>query len=406
MTNALAVIFLVLGAAICLIASVGVLRLPDFFMRLHAATKAGVVGTGLVLIGVGFAEPSLGMWTKIALAIVFLLMTTPVAGHLLGRAGYVAGVPLWGGTTEDQLRGTLRRGAFDWPGEAQGRGFMPPPEGRPGSLSAAVPCSEPRERRRVTVCLASAPGMQETIYQAVTLAKVHQAELQGLAIIDTKCLLGPRAAPLGSIFYTSQQRLALLEKAREALAGVVRQFEKAANAASINYSVRFEEGNAVRLLAGPQGPGHLLLVCRHAWFDHGVLEKEFDTLGHLVRRGVYPLIGVSGPPGEIRNVVFIHDGSRYSDRTWEWLIDLDPWPDAALNLIHDDHVGSDALIEARSIALRKRRRFEEPTPRPLPLVMADFQVVVFGNEGHVGWISQAKAMDRIPTNDVPIVVFG
>jgi monovalent cation/proton antiporter MnhG/PhaG subunit len=82
-------------------------------MRMHAATKAGVAGCGLVLIGVGFAEPSLVMWIKIAVSIAFLLLTTPIAAHLLGRAGYVAGVPLWGGTKEDQLSQELRRGDFD-----------------------------------------------------------------------------------------------------------------------------------------------------------------------------------------------------------------------------------------------------------------------------------------------------
>ena len=112
-TSVLSAIFLVSGAAICLLASVGLLRLPDFFMRMHAVTKAGVVGSGLVLIGVALAYPSTGMAIKVAIAIAFLLLTTPVAGHLLARAGYVAGVPLWRGTVQDQLDGELPRGDFD-----------------------------------------------------------------------------------------------------------------------------------------------------------------------------------------------------------------------------------------------------------------------------------------------------
>lgn len=115
MTAFLSAFFMVLGAGLCFIASIGVLRLPDFFMRMHAATKAGVAGCGLLLIGVAFAEPSTAMWIKVGIAIVFLLLTTPIAGHLLARAGYVAGVPLWAGTREDQLQGELRRGDFDHP---------------------------------------------------------------------------------------------------------------------------------------------------------------------------------------------------------------------------------------------------------------------------------------------------
>lgn len=117
-------VLLVAGATICLVASIGVLRLPDFFMRMHAATKAGVAGASLVLIGLAFAVPSPAVAIKVALANVFLLLTIPVAGHLLGRAGYVGGVTLWSGTQEDALEGVLRRGAFDAP-PRRGEGHDP-----------------------------------------------------------------------------------------------------------------------------------------------------------------------------------------------------------------------------------------------------------------------------------------
>lgn len=100
------------GSAICLVAAIGVLRLPDFFMRMHAATKAGVAGAGLVLLGVASLDGSMATWVKAILAVVFLLLTTPVAGHLIGRAGYVSGVPLWRGTSEDALDGVLPRGGL------------------------------------------------------------------------------------------------------------------------------------------------------------------------------------------------------------------------------------------------------------------------------------------------------
>lgn len=97
------------GSVICLFAAIGVLRLPDFFMRMHAATKAGVAGAGLVLLGVAAFEGSAATWIKALLAVFFLLVTTPVAGHLIGRAGYVSGVSLWRGTSEDALEGVLPR---------------------------------------------------------------------------------------------------------------------------------------------------------------------------------------------------------------------------------------------------------------------------------------------------------
>ena len=104
--------FVLAGSSLCLLAAVGVLRLPDVFMRMHAATKSGVAGCGLILVGVALTDGTTATGIKVAVAIVFLLLTTPVAGHLLGRAAYISGVPLWRGTTNDELAQVLKRRRF------------------------------------------------------------------------------------------------------------------------------------------------------------------------------------------------------------------------------------------------------------------------------------------------------
>lgn len=100
------------GSIITFIAAWGVLRLPDFFMRMHAATKAGVVGPSLLLVGAGFYDPSWSSWIKIALAILFLFMTTPIAAHLLGKAGFLGGVGVWEGTSRNDLGDVLPPSTF------------------------------------------------------------------------------------------------------------------------------------------------------------------------------------------------------------------------------------------------------------------------------------------------------
>ena len=113
MSEILAAFFLVGGASVALVAAIGVARLPDAFLRMHAATKAGVVGTGMVLLGAGFAFGTTEAWMRVALILVFLLITTPVASHALGRAAYIRGTPMWSGTITDQLQGVLAPHVFD-----------------------------------------------------------------------------------------------------------------------------------------------------------------------------------------------------------------------------------------------------------------------------------------------------
>lgn len=269
MTEFLSALFLVAGAALCLLASIGVLSLPDFFMRMHAATKAGVAGCGLLLIGVAFAHPSPGMWIKVAIAIAFLLLTTPIAGHLLARAGYVAGVPLWGGTREDQLRGELPRGDFDHP-----------PTASPGrkAMNQTI--------ERVVLGLANGPGMEAAMTHAIELAKAHHAEMVGLAIVDTGMLENVGPVPVGGNFYAAQLRRTLITKARHRMAETVQSFERTAKDAGIRVSVSVEEGDPARFLRGRLGKGAVLVLPRRAWFDHGLADRTVDPASRLERHRI------------------------------------------------------------------------------------------------------------------------
>ncbi len=98
-------IALVSGGFFLFVASLGVLRLPDVFVRMHALTKAGALGAGLVFVAsaVHFRDPA-----SIAvslLAIIFLLSTAPVAAHAIARAAYRLDVPLWEKTHLDEWQG-------------------------------------------------------------------------------------------------------------------------------------------------------------------------------------------------------------------------------------------------------------------------------------------------------------
>lgn len=79
------------GAVFGFLAALGVLRLPDLYTRLHAASKAGVVGAGMILAAVGIVSGDGSVVMRSVLGIGFLLLSTPVSAHLLARAGYKAG---------------------------------------------------------------------------------------------------------------------------------------------------------------------------------------------------------------------------------------------------------------------------------------------------------------------------
>jgi multicomponent Na+:H+ antiporter subunit G len=104
------------GSAFALLAALGVLRMPDVFTRMQASTKASTLGLGCLLIGTAIQLGDLAAFIRVASIGAFVLLTTPVAGHVIARASYRADVPLWKGTVLDERRAALE--ARDGNGEA------------------------------------------------------------------------------------------------------------------------------------------------------------------------------------------------------------------------------------------------------------------------------------------------
>jgi multicomponent Na+:H+ antiporter subunit G len=107
MSALIASALLIVGSIFCLVAAVGMLRLPDTLIRMHAATKAGTLGAGCILAAEAVVAAELGTTLKAIAAIVFLLLTAPVAAHLIGRAAYHRNIRLFDKTWIDELGQSL-----------------------------------------------------------------------------------------------------------------------------------------------------------------------------------------------------------------------------------------------------------------------------------------------------------
>ncbi|RJP81156.1 MAG: monovalent cation/H(+) antiporter subunit G [Desulfobacteraceae bacterium] len=108
MSEIVTAFFMLAGGFFCFIASVGILRLPDTIIRMHAATKAGAFGTGLMFLALAVFYMDLSTTLRAFAAIFFILLTAPVAAHLIGRAAYCTQVKLSKRTHIDELATTCR----------------------------------------------------------------------------------------------------------------------------------------------------------------------------------------------------------------------------------------------------------------------------------------------------------
>lgn len=97
---------LLLGAGFMLLAAIGLLRMPDLFTRMHSSTKSATFGVSFIMLGTAVAfSGAFDIVARALAVVVFMLATAPVAAHLIGRAAYLSGVPLWEGTLSDDMQG-------------------------------------------------------------------------------------------------------------------------------------------------------------------------------------------------------------------------------------------------------------------------------------------------------------
>lgn len=134
-------LMLLVGALFALAGAVGVLRFPDVFMRSHAASKAGTLGSGLMLLALAAYAHELDVVTRAVAGVIFFLLTAPVSAHLLARAAYMAGYRPSAITRIDALEDVVRPSK-----RASGGAGGNPASGKPAKAKTAKGKGTPKTR--------------------------------------------------------------------------------------------------------------------------------------------------------------------------------------------------------------------------------------------------------------------
>ncbi|WP_187971022.1 monovalent cation/H(+) antiporter subunit G [Aquibium microcysteis] len=358
------VLLKLLGVGFLCIAGIGVMRLSDPFQRMHAATKAGTLGAGLVILGSVISHGATDATVMGLLTIVFLLLTVPVAGHLLGRASYMSGARL-SLRGDDALAGVLERSdrSLD-----ERLAWLPSRTAAPGATTATLrPAPSPKKRDRSAprpapvVSLPSIEAVRFAVIQgqvpavaarACAIARRLRSDLSAHVIIDTgaiECAADPAGA-----------RQLIRERASEAIRDMRACMEGSGGEAALNY----DEGDPERLLA-TSDPGRVLLVLPcEGWFHHQVEVRRDQTTWDpdgllrlpMVHRG--PVLFVSpDAPVPARGTIVVRDrDERHLPALVEWALAGELWP--ASHIVHVGPAGADGGDEVEAIAHRFGCSFE------------------------------------------------
>lgn len=321
MAEIVAALLLVLGAATMLIAAIGLVRFPDAFLRMHAATKAGVIGAGLCALGAACALGDAATWIKAALIVAFLIVTTPIASHALGRAAWQAGAPFAPATRVAPIPEELPRAIFDaFPefglvrrgddrGSSQQEDTMIATETRASEAQAVRPVAQLDE-----VILGAAWHRHADIAasQAAAFAAACGARMTIVSLVDRPAIEAPQAVPLGGLAYATRLSRARLVEARLRAAETARVAGRYAEALGVKPAVRHVEGRP--------DPGHfacdrqrsLVVMGAGGWFDQGTRLSADEALAAQRALDVAPLLLTRGEHPLFDRLLILHDGGARS----------------------------------------------------------------------------------------------
>ena len=112
MNEIIGLTLLIIGISFDVVGCIGLVRLPDIYNRLQAATKCVTLGTCMILLSVVFYTGFNAIGVKALLCIWFVLMTSPTGAHAIARAAHRSGIRLWEGSIMDKYADD-REGAED-----------------------------------------------------------------------------------------------------------------------------------------------------------------------------------------------------------------------------------------------------------------------------------------------------
>ncbi len=100
----LSIFLITVGTALMFISAIGIIRFPDFYLRMSAITKAATLGLFLLLIGLAIFFNRPGLSIKSFIIITLILLTNPVGAHAIARAAYMNGTKLWKNNVVNELK--------------------------------------------------------------------------------------------------------------------------------------------------------------------------------------------------------------------------------------------------------------------------------------------------------------
>lgn len=186
--------------------------------------------------------------------------------------------------------------------------------------------------KRILVGIGGTPYTTVAIERAVELAKVHDARLTAVSVVDPEriCSLGP--VPAGAGVFAKRMCENRLKVTRNQIDEAIAELEKSCQKSDIRLHVEWETGNVFDLIIDYARYHDLTVFGLRSIFDYQLVNEPKTDLIRLLSQGVRPILAVSDRIRRIRRVMIAYSGSMESARAMRQFVRFNLWPDAELEI--------------------------------------------------------------------------
>jgi nucleotide-binding universal stress UspA family protein len=196
--------------------------------------------------------------------------------------------------------------------------------------------------KRILVGLAGTPYTEVAVRRAVELAQLHGAEVTGVTAVDVQRLSNVGSVPIGAEGAVNELRDHRFQITSEHVSEAVAGFKTACERGKVSFRVVCEEGDALKLMQGYSRYHDLTIFGLRSIFEYYFEDSDSSKLlAQLVGGGVRPIVAVSREFRPIRRVLVGYNGSVGSARTLRQFVQMMPWPEAEVQIVHFGQEGGE-----------------------------------------------------------------
>lgn len=202
--------------------------------------------------------------------------------------------------------------------------------------------------RRILLALGNEFYARTVIRQGIELARIHDAEVTGLTILDLDYWKrGMDGVVTASDAFRRIQSLPSIRRAaQQRPAKIAALFTRACESANIKHRIIHPESDPLDRLVAEGRHHDLMIFGMRGFFDQAIVPDPEGTIAQLIRRDISPILTAVPDYRKVRRVMIAYSGSMQSADAMRRFVQMRPWPDAAVVIVNFDRsaAAADALL--------------------------------------------------------------